>query len=66
MLSNLLALFRKPTPLEVATRELIEAEHAKLQAQSATEYALAIAQYNMTRIERLLKYINESTGGEAK
>jgi hypothetical protein len=66
MFANLLALFRKPTPLEVATRELIEAEHAKLQAQTATEYALAISQYNMTRIERLLKYINESTSVEPK
>ena len=62
----LLHLFRKPTPLEAATRELILAQHAKLEAQTAVEYATAITAYNDKRITRLLKYINEETAGEAK
>ena len=51
----------KPTPLEAAARELIEAEHAKLEAQSGAEYANALVQYNDKRITRLLKFINEAT-----
>lgn len=54
-------LFRKPTPLEVATREMVEAEHARLAAQTAQEYAASAVQYNNQRIARLGKYINELT-----
>ena len=65
-LNTLLALFHKPTPLEAATRELVQAQHAKLEAQTAVEYATAITAYNDKRITRLLKYINEETVGEVK
>ena len=58
----LIHLFRKPTPLEAATRELIQAQHSKLEAETAVEYATAITDYNDKRIARLLKYINEETG----
>lgn len=58
-------LFRRPTPLELATQELIEAEREKLSAQSAREYAEAMALYHTARIERLLAYINSATAGEA-
>lgn len=54
----------KPTPLEAAARELIEAEHAKLEAQSGAEYAMALVSYNDKRITRLLKFINEATSGD--
>lgn len=64
-LTTIRALFRTPTPLEAATRELVQAQHAKLEAQTAVEYATAITAYNDKRITRLLKYINEETG-EAK
>lgn len=53
--------FRKPTPLEMATREMIEAEHARLAAQTAQEYAASVVTYNNQRISRLGKYINELT-----
>lgn len=66
LLHFLCTLFRKPTPLEAATRELVLAQHAKLEAQTAVEYATAITAYNDKRITRLLKYINEETSGEGK
>lgn len=52
-------LFRKPTPIEVAARELAEAELSKLQAQSAKEYAASVEAYNDNRIKRLKKVLAE-------
>ena len=57
-------IFKKPTPLEVAQRELVEAEHAKLAAQSAAEYAASMVRYNEQRIVRLTTFI-ERTEGQA-
>lgn len=57
-------IFKKPTPLEVAQRELVEAEHAKLAAQSAAEYAESMVRYNQQRIVRLLTFIKHA-GGQA-
>ena len=56
---------RKMTPLELAVRELTEAELQKLSAQTAQEYAAAIAQYNTTRISRLRAFIATQTKDEA-
>jgi hypothetical protein len=63
---KIFSIFARPTPLEVATAELVEAEHAKLQALSATEYSASLVSYNTRRIERLLKYINDCTAKEAE
>ena len=52
----------KTTPLQVAQRELIEAEHAKLAAQSAAEYAESMVRYNQQRIVRLLTFIKQAEG----
>lgn len=52
-------LFRTPTPLELAARELAEAERQLLQAHSAREYADAMVQYNQERIHRLRNFIKE-------
>jgi hypothetical protein len=54
-------LFARPTPLELATVELIEAERAKLEAETGREYADALVKYNTARIARLRKYINGET-----
>jgi len=54
-------LFAKPTPLELATMELVQAERAKLEAETGREYADALVKYNTARITRLRKYINEET-----
>lgn len=56
-------LLRAKTPLEMAQKELIEAQLAKLQAETSVEYSQAIVDYNKQRIMRLSKRIQE-LGGE--
>jgi hypothetical protein len=51
--------FRRITPLEIASAELVEAEIAKLEAETAREFATAASMYNATRIERLKRYLKE-------
>lgn len=50
-------VFGKVTPLELAARELADAELRLLEAQSGVEYAQAIAVYNQARIKRLRAFI---------
>jgi hypothetical protein len=52
-------LLRAKTPMEMAHKELIEAQHAKMQAETSVEYSQAIVNYNEQRIFRLYKRINE-------
>ncbi len=56
----------KITPLEEATAELVDAEFAKLQAETGKEFAEALVTYNNARITRLRKYIANLTKEEAK
>ena len=49
--------FRRLTPLEVAAAELVRAELAKLEAESAKEYVEALVKYNASRITRLRAYV---------
>ena len=51
--------FKKPTPLEMIAAELSDAHLEKLNAETAVEYAQSIVDYNMTRIERLNKRMEE-------
>ena len=44
---------RKKSLAETMAQELHEAQFAKLQAESAVEYAESIVEYNRRRIERL-------------
>lgn len=60
-MNELKALFRKLTPLELATREMVDAERSKLQADSAKEYAEALSGYSAARIKRLKQYIATAT-----
>jgi len=55
-------LLRARTPLEVAEKELIEAQHSKMQGESAVEYAQSIVAYNQKRILRLTSLIAELKG----
>ena len=52
-------VFRRLTPAEMAARELADAELARLEALSATEYAEAMATYHQRRIERLKGFLSE-------
>lgn len=58
--------FRKPTPLEIATVELVEAELAKLEAETGREFADSQVQYNAARIARLKKFVAAATKEESK
>ena len=48
-----------PTPLEMAARELVEAQRAKLEAESALDYAWSMVNYNDDRIERLVQRLTD-------
>ena len=51
--------FKKPTPLEMIAAELSDAHLEKLSAETAVEYAQSIVDYNVNRIERLNKRMEE-------
>jgi len=51
--------FKRPTPLEMIATELADAHMEKLSAETAVEYAQSIVDYNVTRIERLNKRMEE-------
>ncbi len=53
--------FSTPTALELATRELAEAQRQLLTALSAKEYATQMAEYHAQRIERLEAYVRSQT-----
>ncbi len=57
-------IFKKPTPPQIAQRELLEAERALLVARSAQEYATSMVDYHSTRISRLTAFI-VLAGGQA-
>ena len=50
---NFKRLFATPSPLEMVAKELVEAQRAKLEAESAREYAFHMVNYNDDRIARL-------------
>jgi len=58
-------LLSTPSPLEMAARELIEAQRAKLEAESAREYAYHMVRYNDDRINRLRERLDELKGEQA-
>jgi len=55
------SLFLPLTPLELASRELVEAKRAKLNSDTASEYAEAMSLYHQARIDRLSDLINQET-----
>ena len=60
MIDYLKKVFRQPTAPELVLRELSEARLAKLEAQTAVDYATAIVAYNDARISRLVEYMNSA------
>ena len=51
------AYFRRPTPLEVISKELAETHLGMLQAETAVDYAKSLVEYHSTRIERLESHL---------
>jgi hypothetical protein len=58
-------LLATPSPLEMAARELVQAQRAKLEAESAREYAYHMVRYNDDRINRLRERLDELKGEQA-
>ena len=58
-------LLATPTPLEMAARELVQAQRSKLEAESALDYAFSMVDYNNQRIERLRIRLIELQGEQA-
>ena len=65
MIAMMKRLLTIPTPLEMAARELVEAQRAKLEAESAMDYATSMVMYNDERIERLVRRLDEMKGEKA-
>lgn len=62
---NFKRLWTTPSPLEMVAKELIDAQRAKLEAESAREYAYHMVNYNDDRIARLQERLNELKGETA-
>jgi hypothetical protein len=60
MIKRIVALFRKPTALEIAVRDLEQAKRDYLSAMQHAEYYASIAQYNDGLISRLGNYVREA------
>jgi hypothetical protein len=65
MIGMMKRVMATPTPLEMAARELVEAQRAKLEAESALDYAANMVNYNNDRIDRLRHRLTELQGEQA-
>jgi uncharacterized protein YutE (UPF0331/DUF86 family) len=61
MIAYIKERLRQPTPLEMVTKELALAHLAKLEAESAVDYAKSVVDYNNTRIKRLEAHLKEKS-----
>ena len=61
MLNYIKERMRQRTPLEVITQELGQAHLAKLEAESAVDYAKSVVAYNDSRIKRLETYLKDKS-----
>ena len=57
-------MFRMPTPLQMAARELAQAEHELLKAETGVEFASSLVTFNKQRIKRLKSFMVEQNKGE--
>jgi len=65
MITMIKRLLATPTPLEMAVRELVQAQRSKLEAETALDYAANMVQYNDDRIVRLKVRLTELQGETA-
>jgi len=59
MINYIKERLRQPTPLEMITRELALANLAKLEAETAVDFARSVVAYNDARIKRLEAYLKD-------
>lgn len=65
MIGMMKRVIATPTPLEMAAKELVDAQRAKLEAESALDYAANMVNYNNDRIDRLRHRLTELQGETA-
>lgn len=58
MIHHIKRMFRKLSPVEIASAELVEAQVSLLEAHTGHEYAQAMVNYNKQRVDRLRKQIS--------
>jgi hypothetical protein len=56
--TELKEVFKLPSPIEVAAKQLATAELELLKAETGVEYASALVTFNKTQIKRLRAYIS--------
>ena len=61
MLNYIKERMRQRTPLEMVTQELALAHLAKLEAETAVDYAKSVVAYNDARIKRLEVYLKDKS-----
>lgn len=66
MIAYLKERFRQPTPLEMITKELALAHLAKLEAETAVDFAKSVAAYNDARIKRLEAHLAQHSKEQIK
>ena len=57
MFKDFIETFRKPSAIQLAQRELEDAQRQLLQAQSGAEYATRMVQYHQDRVARLKRLL---------
>ena len=66
MINYIKERFRQPTPLEMITKELALANLAKLEAETAVDYAKSVVAYNDARIKRLEAHLIQHSKEQSK
>jgi hypothetical protein len=62
---NLFNAVRLPAPMQIAERELAEAQRQLLSAQSGAEYARRMVEYHQDRIKRLTAFVRKEADHHA-
>lgn len=66
MINYIKERLRQPTPLEMITRELALAHLAKLEAETAVDFAKSVVAYNDARIKRLEAHLIQHSKEQTK
>jgi len=66
MYASLTQFFKMPTPLQMAARELAQAEHELLKAETGVEFASSLVTFNKQRVTRLKAFMTAQTKAEKK
>jgi hypothetical protein len=60
------SMFRMPTPLQMAARELANAELELLKAETGVEFASSLVTFNKQRVTRLKAFMTAQTKAQLK